>query len=61
MATRDPAQPLRFAIFGDQGVYPFNNMGNLIEDRAGGLVDLVVHLGDAAYNLAMQGGGERLE
>lgn len=58
MATRDPARPLRFAIFGDQGVYPFNNMGNLIEDRAGGLVDLVVHLGDAAYNLAMQGGGE---
>ena len=31
MTTRNPAQPLRFALFGDQGVYPFNNMANLGE------------------------------
>jgi hypothetical protein len=34
MKTRSTADsPLRFALFGDQGVYPFNNMGNLMADR----------------------------
>lgn len=49
--------PLRFALFGDQGVYPFSNMGNIYDDVAADAVSFVVHLGDVAYNMAMEGGG----
>eukprot|EP01063_Lacrimia_lanifica_P041255 TRINITY_DN9584_c0_g1_i2.p2 TRINITY_DN9584_c0_g1~~TRINITY_DN9584_c0_g1_i2.p2 ORF type:complete len:359 (+),score=147.94 TRINITY_DN9584_c0_g1_i2:220-1296(+) len=38
------------------GVYPWNNMGNLEEDRKGGRIDAVVHLGDHAYNIAQNDG-----
>lgn len=53
---RDAAAPLRFALFGDMGLYPFNNLGNLVNDVEGELVEAVVHLGDLAYNLAMDNG-----
>ncbi len=44
MSTRSPAAPLRFALFGDQGVYPFNNMGNVLADRVRALsLPLQVH------------------
>lgn len=49
-------RPLRFALFGDQGLYPFSSVGNLLDDRAAGRIDAVLHLGDAAYNLAMANG-----
>ena len=50
------AAPLRFALFGDMGLYPFNNIGNLVNDVDAGRIGAVVHLGDHAYNLAMDGG-----
>ena len=46
------------AIFGDQGLYPYSSVGNLIDDaRAGaGGVQGVLHLGDLAYNMGMSNG-----
>ena len=46
------AGPTKFAIFGDMGVYAYNNMGNLERDVDEGRIDAIVHLGDHAYNLA---------
>jgi len=37
-------------VYGDMGVYSWNNMGNLKADLAAGAADLVIHLGDHAYN-----------
>ena len=54
----DAGGTTKVAIFGDMGVYAWNNMGNLIDDIARGAVDAVVHLGDHAYNLA-EGDGAR--
>eukprot|EP01062_Namystynia_karyoxenos_P002094 TRINITY_DN10726_c0_g1_i1.p1 TRINITY_DN10726_c0_g1~~TRINITY_DN10726_c0_g1_i1.p1 ORF type:complete len:561 (+),score=165.43 TRINITY_DN10726_c0_g1_i1:89-1771(+) len=44
--------PTRFAVFGDMGVYDYNNMANLAADAASGAIDTLVHLGDHAYNMA---------
>ena len=41
----------KFAIFGDMGLYSYNNMGNLKQDAVAGDIDFVVHLGDHAYNM----------
>jgi hypothetical protein len=56
LITRDPSQPLRFSLFGDMGLYPFNNIGNVLSDLNSGELDMIVHLGDVAYNEAMSGG-----
>lgn len=49
--------PVRFAIFGDQGVYPYSSIGNLRDDLSSTEpIQAMVHLGDLAYNLAMQNG-----
>jgi hypothetical protein len=42
----------RVAIFGDMGVYSYNNMANLDRNREAEFVDAIVHLGDHAYNIA---------
>jgi hypothetical protein len=34
----------RVAIFGDMGVYTYNNMGNLYDDVTAGTVDMIVHV-----------------
>jgi len=44
--------PTKFAIFGDMGVYTYNNMDNLETDTAVGNIDFLIHLGDHAYNIA---------
>ena len=44
----------RIAIFGDMGIYSWNNMANLKADAASGAIDLVVQMGDHSYNM----GGE---
>jgi hypothetical protein len=48
--------PQRMAVFGDQGLYPFSSVGNLIDDARAGAINSVLHLGDLAYNLAMANG-----
>lgn len=40
----------RLAMFGDMGVYKWNNMGNLASDCEDQKIDAVVHIGDHAYN-----------
>ena len=50
--TRDPAQTLRFGIFGDMGVYPVNNMDVLRNNS----LDFVVHMGDHAYQMSSDDG-----
>lgn len=38
-------------VYGDMGVYEWNNMGNLLADCANGnAADLVIHMGDHSYN-----------
>ena len=48
------------AVFGDQGLYPYSSVGNLIDDAAAGWaaggIQGVLHLGDLAYNMAMSNG-----
>lgn len=51
-----PGEPQRMALFGDQGLYPYSSVGNLLDDAAGGAIDALIHLGDLAYNLAMANG-----
>lgn len=46
----------KFAVFGDMGVYSYNNMGNMFDDMQSGLIDAIVHLGDHAYNIAQADG-----
>jgi hypothetical protein len=46
----------RFALFGDQGVYPYSNIGNLMDHQAGGDISSIILLGDLAYNLGMDNG-----
>ena len=41
----------RVGIFGDMGLYAWNNMANLASDAAAGEIDVVVHIGDHCYNL----------
>lgn len=49
--------PTTAAIFGDMGVYSYNNMGNLQDDIRNERIQSVIHLGDHAYNLAKNDGG----
>ena len=37
-------------VYGDMGVYKWNNMGNMLEDCVGEKMGLIVHMGDHAYN-----------
>ena len=39
------------AIFGDMGVYSWNNMANLAADVTAEEIDMVVHMGDHCYNI----------
>jgi hypothetical protein len=39
----------KVAVYGDMGVYAWNNMANLKEDCASGVVDAIVHMGDHCY------------
>jgi 3',5'-cyclic AMP phosphodiesterase CpdA len=57
-SVRVPArsEPQRMAVFGDQGLYPYSSVGNLIDDARAGAIHAVLHLGDLAYNLAMANG-----
>lgn len=41
----------RVATYGDMGHSHYNNMQNLRDDAANGLIDVVVHMGDHCYNL----------
>jgi hypothetical protein len=56
--------PQTLAVFGDQGLYPYSSVGNLIDDAhagwAAGGIQGVLHLGDLSYNMAM-GNGTRGE
>jgi hypothetical protein len=49
-----PNGTTRIALYGDMGVYPWNNMQNLLEDTAGtaeeAKMDLIIHAGDHCYN-----------
>jgi hypothetical protein len=54
--TRDPSKPLRFAIFGDMGVYPVNNMDLLANASTAGEIAFVVHMGDHAYQMSSDDG-----
>ena len=45
--------PQTLAVFGDQGLYPYSSVGNLIDDAE---IQGVIMLGDAAYNMAMANG-----
>jgi hypothetical protein len=46
----------KMAIFGDQGLYPYSSIGNLVDDLRAGDIQSVLHLGDLAYNMAMANG-----
>merc|ERR1740117_194350 len=47
-------RPTKVAIFGDMGVYSWNNMANMQKDVEEAEIDLVVQMGDHCYNM----GGE---
>eukprot|EP00040_Diaphanoeca_grandis_P044266 m.11825 g.11825 ORF g.11825 m.11825 type:complete len:626 (-) comp9000_c0_seq1:97-1974(-) len=47
----DSGEPTRVAIFGDMGIYSWNNMINMQQDVATDAIDLVVHMGDHCYNM----------
>ena len=47
-------QPTKVDIFGDMGVYEWNNMQNMLADAKALTADAVVHIGDHCYNM----GGE---
>eukprot|EP01051_Picozoa_sp_SAG22_P018440 SAG22_NODE_3105_length_1938_cov_1.647635_1_plen_535_part_10 len=44
-------KPTKIGIFGDMGVYTHNNMGNLLNDYQKGEIDVLLHMGDHAYNM----------
>jgi hypothetical protein len=48
--------PTRAAIFGDMGVYKYNNMQNMADDVAAGRIEGIIHMGDHAYNMAEKDG-----
>ena len=50
-ADEAAGQPTKVAIFGDMGVYSWNNMGNMLADTKNGEIDLVIQMGDHCYNL----------
>lgn len=39
----------RLAVYGDMGIYGFNNMANLKKDCEEGIIDAIVHMGDHVY------------
>jgi hypothetical protein len=39
----------RLAVYGDMGVYGYNNMANLKQDCEDGTIDALVHMGDHVY------------
>jgi hypothetical protein len=41
----------RLATYGDMGHSHYNNMQNLKDDAAAGLIDIVIHMGDHAYDI----------
>ena len=41
-------------VFGDMGVYNWNNMANMEQDLQNGMLDAVFHIGDHAYNLGAE-------
>lgn len=45
-----------YALFGDQGLYPYSSVGNLIDDQATGKIHGILHLGDVSYNMEMSNG-----
>ena len=49
--TDGPDGTTRIALYGDMGVYPWNNMQNLLEDCVyNNKMDLIIHAGDHCYN-----------
>jgi hypothetical protein len=42
--------PTRINLYGDMGVYKWNNMANLKQDNDNELADLIIHAGDHCYN-----------
>lgn len=52
-STRDPSKELTFAIFGDMGSYPVNNMDTLANDTE---ISFIVHMGDHAYQMSSDDG-----
>lgn len=48
--------PTRAAIFGDMGVFAYNNMQNMADDAAAGRIEGIIHMGDHAYNMAEKSG-----
>ena len=50
-ADEAAGQPTKVAIFGDMGVYSWNNMGNMLADTKNGEIDLVIQMGDHCYNI----------
>jgi len=48
--------PTRAAIFGDMGVFKYNNMQNMADDAAAGRIEGIIHMGDHAYNMAEESG-----
>lgn len=51
MKTINQQNTTKFAIFGDMGVFQWNNMENLRKRFANKSIDFVVQMGDHAYNI----------
>ena len=47
-ALAAPGTPATVAIYGDMGICPHNNVGNLLADCAAGRIEAIVHMGDHA-------------
>jgi hypothetical protein len=51
LGTVHPNRSTRIAVFGDMGVFSWNNMGNLRRLAERGMLDALAHIGDHSYNL----------
>ena len=51
MKTIDYESDTKFAVFGDMGVFRWNNMANLEKDYNNNIVDFVIQMGDHSYNI----------
>ena len=51
MKTIDYEQSTKFAVFGDMGVFYWNNMENLEKDFNENLIDFTIQMGDHSYNI----------
>jgi len=47
----DHSKPLTFAVFGDFGVENARSLPGLLNDTAAGMYDMILHVGDIAYNM----------